>query len=1245
MKLRDDPRAARRTRGHDAHRRPNAVDLHVRSVIARRANSSALHFDSSQCVRRRDQSLPERRHEHSLLPSAVRAAGSARSGRHDARDGSARPRHSLSEHRHRAHDVDAVGHLRRCIPHGAGAGERAEDRRDFRSATRAASPTGSRRTSVASRSDEGPGGKWQELTCHGIRGSHGITLKRHEDRECLTITASTRFFSSCATVASGREPIAVFRALRAFRVFRGSAVPACRPVARFASRGPEIRRTTGSRSTEHFFVHFTPPTEGLARRIAADAERAYAELAQQLHPPRGMIDVVISDDVDVIERLRDAVPDRIASSSTRTRRSRSRRFATRTTGDSSSSRHELTHIFHLDRTRGIWSLGQHVFGRAAALFPNFYIPSWLTEGLAVYEESRIAGAGRIEGSEHRMIARAAAIDHTFPSIGAISLAHGRFPFGESAYALRIAVHRLSRAHAGRIARPVVRRQVGGDIVPYLFDIPAKQAFGVTFTRAWRSSRDSVARSRSASRRSRRSPAGASSRATASSCSLRAGSPIRRSSTAARPAANRSAPFASTSTAGARASAGATAARPNVPLGNGRISLLADRLRRSVSLSAPISGSRPRQARAPADLRPASHQPRRARRRARSSPSRSCRARRASCACRATARRFTPITGGSYDEQWTEPRWSHRRRLHRRRRAGCAATFRKSSSSTRSAGSFTPCRSGARFEATPSWSARRLAASSTAPTEPASAQLYFKNSHGYGFAEPRTFRVSDVDTGLFEPNAAPRADRLAAVLFRADGYHLGVGSCCATGSARRHAAERVRRISIVTAATDVAPVIVDTSAAKQFSPWRTLFPRYWLPKLDPGIDGGYRIGASTSGIDVIGRHAFTANLSLPDEQPRRNHRQRSPISIPAFGLPIIQLDASQDWESLGGIFARNAQRAPARRALSPHLERRRARHLDSPALPHVDHRSPAARASNAGTTSRRRRGPDPEHRHHRRARHARLPQPRSPARVSQTTQRPPFSISPEDGVSLSTTVRDRLTSGATASAGRASAPSDPAAIYKSLDLPGFAHHVLALRGAGGWADDNANGYFSVGGVSGNTFQIIPGYVLGEGRKTFPVRGFRARHARSARARSPDRPSIACRCSCSAARPESSAVLLRPHVVHAVRRLRHRVVSRTSRPAGRCATQPGQCTDRVDIGIGRRGAEPEPRRVLVGRALPLPRWSSRTPTQNVGRQSLQFYMIGGISFDVVPEERATSTPLRRGETRASADGGPRTHASSG
>src|SRR5262249_36632591 len=106
------------------------------------------------------------------------------------------------------------------------------------------------------------------------------------------------------------------------------------------------------------------------------------------------------------------------------------------------------------------------------------------------------------------------------------------------------------------------------------------------------------------------------------------------------------------------------------------------------------------------------------------------------------------------------------------------------------------------------------------------------------------------------------------------------------------------------------------------------------------------------------------------------------------------------------------------------------------------------------------------------------------------QRPVFSVSPEDGVQLNVTLRDRLRSGTTATGPSSLSAVGSAALYKSLNFPGFAHHVLALRGAVGWADDNANAYYAVGGVSGNTVEIIPGYTIGEDRKTFPVRGFAA-----------------------------------------------------------------------------------------------------------------------------------------------------------
>ena len=117
--------------------------------------------------------------------------------------------------------------------------------------------------------------------------------------------------------------------------------------------------------TRHFYVHFNPNTEPLARRLAADAERAYEQLSHEMHPPRGMIDLVLSDDVDFSNGFATPYPTPRIVVYAAPPVSES---ALRYTNDWAQSvvTHELTHIFHLDRTRGIWSLGQHVFGRAAA---------------------------------------------------------------------------------------------------------------------------------------------------------------------------------------------------------------------------------------------------------------------------------------------------------------------------------------------------------------------------------------------------------------------------------------------------------------------------------------------------------------------------------------------------------------------------------------------------------------------------------------------------------------------------------------------------------------------------------------------------------------------------------------------------------------------------------------------------------------------------------------------------------------
>ncbi len=825
--------------------------------------------------------------------------------------------------------------------------------------------------------------------------------------------------------------------------------------------------------TQHFNVQFTPPLEGLARRIAADAERAYGELALQLHPPRGRIDLVISDDVDFSNGSATPFPTNRIIVYANPPVSES---ALRYTNDWGQMviTHELTHIFHLDRTRGIWSLGQHVFGRAALLFPNVYSPSWLIEGLAVYEESKLTGAGRVEGSEHRMIARAAAIDHSFPPIGGLSLAQGSFPFGESAYAYgSLFIDYLARTHGEASVHTFVEKS-SAELIPYLIDIPAKAGFGVTFTTAWREFRDSVARSVATAATAplanwrQLTNDGVyvfAPRWTSDSSIIYSGAPGRESFGAFRVDLN-----------GKRRRVGRRNSQsPNVPFGNGeylyaqldfvnpyqqRSDLWVQRGHREHQLTfgqrltdpdARADGAIVAQQIIPGATRlvRVSHD----------------------------GKQVTPLTAGSYDEQWTEPRWSHSGTLIVASRwiRGNISQIVVIDTTGRIVHVVS---SGVSIESTPSWipgdSGVLYASDRTGET-----QMYLERfDDARAFAGATTYRLSRAATGLFEPASAPRTDQAAAVLFRGDGYHLGVGACCTSGAVRvADYRDSVPRYAAV-------PIIVDSGRVTAYNPWPSFVPRYWLPVIDPGIDGGYRLGAMTSGSDVVGRHAISATVEIPTNNTGVVGNVTYQYS--GFGLPIIQVDADQEWQSLGGVFDRDAARTflgEVRRrtwdsdVLATWLRQRYRTSLSVTGGVGFERRTSASTPNGLLTLIDS---------------NGALGAVNTPTLIAgagfANYQRPPFSISPEDGVQFNVTTRDRLVSGPTGNEGQSLSTVAQGSIFKSLDFPGFAHHVLALHGSAGYADERANGYFAVGGINGSPFQVIPGYVIGEDAHTFPVRGF-------------------------------------------------------------------------------------------------------------------------------------------------------------
>ncbi|MDE3150787.1 MAG: PD40 domain-containing protein [Gemmatimonadota bacterium] len=817
--------------------------------------------------------------------------------------------------------------------------------------------------------------------------------------------------------------------------------------------------------TAHFLVHFTPPLESTARRAAADAERAYGQLSAELTPPRGPIDLVIADNVDATNGSATPFPtNRIVIYANPPVNDPSLRF----TNDPVAMviTHELTHVFHLDRARGVWRLAQDVFGRAPYLFPNEYSPAWLTEGLAVYYESKLTGAGRVLGSDHTMILRAYGAEHRFPSIDRISRADARFPFGNSPYVFgSMFMDYLARTRGDRM-RAFVESEAS-QLIPLWLNRPAKQAFGLSFTAAWRRWSDSV--THAAGDPALPAPGWrfltvgggyASYPRWADDTALVFTGTTGRQSFAA---------YSVTLDGSAQRLGRRNSDSPTLLPADGerlftqleyvdpyrvRSDLFARRGRRTVRLTRGARLTTP-------DLRDDG---------------------------RIVAVQTTPgatrlvtlasdgsdlraLTSGSPDEQWAEPRWSPdgahiAASLWRR---GGTSEIVVLDTAGRIVQRISPAHA---VQAAPSWS-------------PDGTRIYFTsdragatNVYSARFAPggPDSLDVlTAVNTGIFFPVVSPDGRWLAGSVVLGDGYHLGIAPM-----------DRVVPAPAppLPAAAEPQPAAasdsVDTPASR-YSPWRSLWPRYWMPVEEPSLAGGARLGAFTSGSDVVGRHAYDAQVMVPTDHSGLTGF--ADYAYSGLGMPVLVAGVQQDWENLGAV------RDDQRNVIATLRKRTRTATVGATWI-RPRFRTYGSLSLQAGVEAYD---------------YATDPAPVM-ARVDSayrltyyhplviasgawsSAQYPMTAISPEDGLTGAMTLRERFLSG---DAGRRSFSAVAAGTgYKSLDLPGFSRHVLAVTAAAGYRDDQSTDYFEVGGTSGSILTLAPGVVLGEGRRTFPVRGFNA-----------------------------------------------------------------------------------------------------------------------------------------------------------
>ncbi|HTW90299.1 MAG TPA: hypothetical protein VMH22_01130 [bacterium] len=257
--------------------------------------------------------------------------------------------------------------------------------------------------------------------------------------------------------------------------------------------------------SDHFDVHFScrgrPDSSSLqlAREVSSIAEEVHATITPVVGwVPRARTQIVIADFYDYSNGWAAPFPNNTIT------------IIPTPPGGSKTNEgdwlrililHEYSHILQIDRVAGVMAGLRKVFGRIS--MPNALAPAWLNEGYAVYNETRFTDFGRLRGTEYDMMARAAADSNRWLPVdrcGNYDLQ--RYPDGDAPYLYGSLLHGyvVKAAKTGTVPRVLAlrgtvpafadssiwdrynRERSAG--LPYLENFYAQQTLGQSIYHAW-----------------------------------------------------------------------------------------------------------------------------------------------------------------------------------------------------------------------------------------------------------------------------------------------------------------------------------------------------------------------------------------------------------------------------------------------------------------------------------------------------------------------------------------------------------------------------------------------------------------------------------------------------------------------------------------------------------------------------------------------------------------------------------------
>ena len=237
-------------------------------------------------------------------------------------------------------------------------------------------------------------------------------------------------------------------------------------------------------SSLHFLIHYHQGEETLAKRVVVLAEGVHALLVPRMKSqPRTRTNIVLADALDDANGSSTPLPYNLITL-----------YVTQPFGESIFGAgnyddwmrllitHEYTHIVQQDMVNSLPEVLSNIFGNL--YFPNMFQPVWLTEGLAVYEETELTGGGRNRSPASDMVLRMAVLENNFPPISHAANYTEKWPDGEVPYLFGGSFTAFIAKKYGREKLADLSIDYSGRWWPFLVNGTARRVLGSDYSDLW-----------------------------------------------------------------------------------------------------------------------------------------------------------------------------------------------------------------------------------------------------------------------------------------------------------------------------------------------------------------------------------------------------------------------------------------------------------------------------------------------------------------------------------------------------------------------------------------------------------------------------------------------------------------------------------------------------------------------------------------------------------------------------------------